>query len=162
MKKPQLLKLLMVLAVVLYTTAGVLAGNRILSKEELVRLVQVDPTYKENVVLDASGNYVDNNSEEAYRSTLAKAAYLSNGQMVDFDQMNLNSGLTPGSVKLPALTVTGNESADISAYKETLKTWLSANASRVEGLDPASRELLGKQDYRSLYRLALKNNNVNQ
>jgi hypothetical protein len=163
MKKPVYFKLTLVLSAMLLlaTYVSAMAGGRILSKEELARIVKVDPTYKQNVTLDEQGNYVDNNTEESFQIALRKAEASESNQLVD-PATFAGTAAAPKSyaVSLPPVVLTGDESADISNYKAAIITWVSENKDNISKLDPTVQGLVNSQDYKSLYMNQVVNHNT--
>ena len=138
-----------------------MAGGRVLSKEELARIVKVDPTYKQNVTLDEQGNYVDNNTEEAFQLALSKASASESNQLVDPASF---AGTTAApksyAVTLPAVVLSGDESADISNYKAAIISWVAENKDNISKLDATVQGLIHAQDYKSLYMNQVINHNT--
>ena len=163
MKKPVYLKLSLVLSAMLLvaTYVSAMAGGRVLSKEELARIVKVDPTYKQIVTLDEQGNYVDNNTEETFQMALQKADASERNQLVD-PATFAGTTAAPKSyaVTLPPVVLTGDESADISNYKAAIISWVTENKDNISKLDATVQGLVNAQDYKSLYMYQVVNHNT--
>lgn len=155
------LSLVLTAVLLLANCISTMAGGRVLSKEELARIVKVDPTYKQNVTLDEQGNYVDNNTEESFQTALRKAEASESNQLVDPASF---AGTTAApktyAVTLPPVILTGDESADISNYKAAIISWVTENKDNISKLDATVQGLVNSQDYKSLYMYQVVNHNT--
>jgi hypothetical protein len=146
MKKPVYLKLSLVLSAMLLvaTYVSAMAGGRVLSKEELARIVKVDPTYK-----------------QTFQMALQKADASERNQLVD-PATFAGTTAAPKSyaVTLPPVVLTGDESADISNYKAAIISWVTENKDNISKLDATVQGLVNAQDYKSLYMYQVVNHNT--
>ncbi len=145
-----------------YSRTQAQENGRPLSTEELIRLIQVDSNYKQNVTLDANGNYVDHNSEEAYAIATAKADAIEHNVVVNPSTLAEAEEIskTHGNTKLPKVLLTGDEEVDVQAYIDVVKSWLKRNPAQVKGLNEELRAAIEAEEYKSLYLYQVVHNKI--
>lgn len=137
-------------------------GLRRLSREELVSLTKIDPAYKNQVTIDDSGRYVDNNPDDYYLNLKAKAESSKRGILVNPEGGQDASSILKEiyEVRLPPVLLTGNEVDDISHYKEIIILWLQENKQNVKYLEPQIQGLINSENYQGLFKTQVVANNV--
>lgn len=136
--------------------------TRVLTVQELSELIAIDPAYKNEVSPDGNGNYVDHNSADYYTLVKGKAEaakrpllnYPTDATEANqlFEKLN--------SISLPDVILTGNETNDISRYKQTMQLWILANRDNLKYLDPETQGFINAEDYISLYSKQVMLNHV--